>query len=124
MLNVKKKIIMRLLILIILTTFFISCKAKQFKEYSKSNITIEDTMFKNSKSKLNTINSIFNSIEHSKTTLIMLNGRKMTYDKFIKNYSKKVDSTYTFEIIKERNELDKLKVKTKYENLILINKSS
>jgi len=113
---------MRQLIFIFLFTFLLGCKTNRISD-NGNNFPIEDTLFKNNKSEIHSINSSFNSIEQNKTILVIYNKRKISFEKF-KKMIKKTDSNYNFRIIKDKIELKKYKINEKYKVLILINKSS
>lgn len=113
-------------IFLVFLIFSFSCKTSKFEKYKKSNIVIEDTMFKNSKSELSSIYSIYKSLEQEKTVLVIFNGKKMNFGEFKKKIEeiKKIDSTYIINIIKEKNIIRKYNKNDRWKTLIIIKKNS
>ena len=84
---------------------------------------IEDTLFENSKNEEYSINSYFHALEQRKTILVLFNGKKISFEKFEKKV-KRIDSTYTMRIIKEKKELENLNIKETYKVLLIVDKKT
>lgn len=110
---------LRLIMILLFSVIYFGCKT------NKSNKSIaepfEESQYSNSNSEASTVNNILNSKRLKNSTLVIYLGKEMSMDKFNSTIGS-LDSTFTFNIIKDSSEICKYHVKSDIKTLIIIDK--
>lgn len=110
----------KIIILFFLTLYLISCKSSQETKNIRG-FEFDDTFFRNKNDEFDAISVKLKSQEIAKSILVILDGKKMTFNKF-KKYEKKIDSTYSIEIIEDEKLIHEYVRTSKFKTIILVNK--